>query len=1265
MKVVKDDVHSLLLNSFGRDGKYYLVISTLLFFDLENQDKPGGLLTEKELWQCSTKVLGEGKALDHGMPKICGEMLVAGDCCAPGGQPVRSAEVEARVGSIQKRLAVFGQRYWIPNPGTETYRMSEPTPFSQTPIVYERAFGGPNCLSNPLGLGAEPVLDASGVAYRPLPNIEDPKRLLSAVTDTREPAGFGPYDVSWPQRQAKAGTYDDAWLKERWPYFPRDFDWSFFNAAPPDQWLRAPEDKPFFRGDESVEVSLMHPDRPRIKAQLPGVRGRAFVTSFDDWRRPDPNKVTFREIEQKIDTVLLFPTVLRGVLICRGVALVADDEYQDLSRIMLVTEPLNQAPRPLEEYYEEQKKRLNRTVEIDPAPFENAKKKVREVLADVAAIPDRVAEAKAKALGQAPSPRRPPKEQALRAADALEERISALEAGQARLAKARDKWGHLAKFDPAALDPAKQELREAVATLREAGGAFEAAAAETQGPMAALTAAAEDLKKKYLANPHLPPLTTDPVEALKPAPVTRIQRGGMRFVTRCNDLLVQEAQTMQALHEMGLTERTIKNAFLGYNPYEIHIDPKEYVLRYAPADKREGAAMFVLTPGFVIPFFSQAAMTGLLIRPNDFRDPSAQRRYPVKNFPAAFLAPGQGKPVAIVADYLDGLLLAQEAGKFCTVAVMAELDENPLAAAPEALKDPFYGPFIQANAEQLAAAPAVVYVAPAGCEPDNPRYAAFAKAIDKLVLHPLPTGKTPIEARQNGVDLRRWLLQALPDVIVPEAPPVEPADAPLTIPTLDIAGMIKSITAEVNAALSEMDPIFAQAKAQALEKAGPALRKQGLDPEKTLFPVPPPMTGNPFAENPYAAPLAESKAKLAKMRLLTPERAAAFDKADAMAKDLLASSAAHYDEGLARINAVKEAAKDPLPDWAKKQLGALGADLPGMPALTREDVIAGYAAGMSFAEKNLTGLDLSQLDLRGIDLRSAIIKKTKFAGAILDHADLTQCIGPDADFSGASLRNAKLDKGILPNTIFARANLSGVSMERALTTKSDFSDALLQDARLNKTVLEGAILGGAQFKGANGKMLILLNANCARADFRGSRLEKCIFTKAVLDDADFSEATLLSTLFLECSGQRVRFAKARFDGSRIILKSAFPGADFRGLVATKATFMESDLCGANFTDAVLERSMLEKCDFTEAVFYHASLKRCRFNKSILHRADMKGVNLFQGSLRKALLAEADLRGANLYSVDFYKAAVRETRFEQANVAASLLEKRIGLIDDAR
>ncbi len=36
----------------------------------------------------------------------------------------------------------------------------------------------------------------------------------------------------WTQRYSKIGNYKGNYLKERWPWFPKDFDWGYFNAAP-------------------------------------------------------------------------------------------------------------------------------------------------------------------------------------------------------------------------------------------------------------------------------------------------------------------------------------------------------------------------------------------------------------------------------------------------------------------------------------------------------------------------------------------------------------------------------------------------------------------------------------------------------------------------------------------------------------------------------------------------------------------------------------------------------------------------------------------------------------------------------------------------------------------------------------------------------------------------------------------------------------------------------------------------------------------------
>ena len=103
--------------------------------------------------------------------------------------------------------------------------------------------------------------------------------------------------------------------------------------------------------------------------------------------------------------------------------------------------------------------------------------------------------------------------------------------------------------------------------------------------------------------------------------------------------------------------------------------------------------------------------------------------------------------------------------------------------------------------------------------------------------------------------------------------------------------------------------------------------------------------------------------------------------------------------------------------------------------------------------------------------------------------------------------------------------------------------------------------------------------------------------------------------------------------------------------------MSADLSGCIFRECVIIGSLLEKCDLSHTCFYHADTRETRFNKSNLEGADMRGINLFNGSLRKARLTNTDLRGANLYGAELYKAVFGNTQLEKANVKMTLLSKR--------
>ena len=91
-------------------------------------------------------------------------------------------------------------------------------------------------------------------------------RPLRKSTDKPPLAGFGYIAPHWEPRRSLAGTYDDAWQKERCPLLPLDFDDRHFRNAHPD--LCSPT---HFGGGEQVRIRHASPSG-ELAFRVPGVR---------------------------------------------------------------------------------------------------------------------------------------------------------------------------------------------------------------------------------------------------------------------------------------------------------------------------------------------------------------------------------------------------------------------------------------------------------------------------------------------------------------------------------------------------------------------------------------------------------------------------------------------------------------------------------------------------------------------------------------------------------------------------------------------------------------------------------------------------------------------------------------------------------------------------------------------------------------------------------------------------------------------------------
>src|SRR5258706_237405 len=82
-------------------------------------DAPRALLDELAFWASVSASLGANGVVDEGFAKSQGELLVAGSFFAPGGLALPASYVRVKLGTIDKRLAVLGDRLWKDHKATE------------------------------------------------------------------------------------------------------------------------------------------------------------------------------------------------------------------------------------------------------------------------------------------------------------------------------------------------------------------------------------------------------------------------------------------------------------------------------------------------------------------------------------------------------------------------------------------------------------------------------------------------------------------------------------------------------------------------------------------------------------------------------------------------------------------------------------------------------------------------------------------------------------------------------------------------------------------------------------------------------------------------------------------------------------------------------------------------------------------------------------------------------------------------------------------
>lgn len=255
---------------FDADGTELLCVSLRATWGLDGDGHLSAVDKQTPLVPVDTFMGEEFKSsikheADLGFPKLATDVALVGRAMAPGGRPTTKMEVALRVGEINQRALVLGERQLYRG------RPLDPRPFESVPLCWELAVGGSDStpddprlhsmdMRNPLGHGfraRRSRLPSDGV---PAPQI------LRVDGNPDEPIGFGFIGENWIPRLGYAGTYDDEWRQTRFPLVPTDFDPRFHNKAAPGLTARA-----LLRGGEPVEVRGCTVGKP-LRFDLPATR---------------------------------------------------------------------------------------------------------------------------------------------------------------------------------------------------------------------------------------------------------------------------------------------------------------------------------------------------------------------------------------------------------------------------------------------------------------------------------------------------------------------------------------------------------------------------------------------------------------------------------------------------------------------------------------------------------------------------------------------------------------------------------------------------------------------------------------------------------------------------------------------------------------------------------------------------------------------------------------------------------------------------------
>jgi len=217
------------------------------------------------------------------------DVVLNGCAHAPGGKRAARVQVGLRIGALTKSFEVVGNRSW--KAGLLGIGITEAEPFLEMPISYDRAFGGSDHshpdprkhaarMDNPVGAGFHVNHAPQALDGKPLPNSEETGKPVAKPDGSYRAMSFGVVGRGWEPRIRHAGTYDQAWIDNVFPFLPADFDDRYHQSAPEDQQIDFP-----VGGEDVVLVNLTVEGRTAFKLPAMAMPVTFYLKNFSEHPR--------------------------------------------------------------------------------------------------------------------------------------------------------------------------------------------------------------------------------------------------------------------------------------------------------------------------------------------------------------------------------------------------------------------------------------------------------------------------------------------------------------------------------------------------------------------------------------------------------------------------------------------------------------------------------------------------------------------------------------------------------------------------------------------------------------------------------------------------------------------------------------------------------------------------------------------------------------------------------------------------------------------